>query len=76
MKEPVRITIWDQNGKEMEGLDGDQSPGIHRIVWNTSEADPGEYSVSFQSGKISLEKTAIVQERWLWPAGNKANDYK
>ena len=76
MKEPVRITIWDQNGKEMVALDGDQSPGIHRIVWNTSEADPGEYSVSFQSGKISLEKTAIVQERWLWPAGNKANDYK
>ncbi len=73
-KDPVRISLWDHNGEELETLEGDHSAGIHKVVWNTAEVDPGEYSVSFQSGKISLEKPAIVQERWLWPAGNKAKN--
>ncbi|MCK4854975.1 MAG: hypothetical protein KAT31_11950, partial [Bacteroidales bacterium] len=76
LKDPVRIRVWDRNGEELEDLEGDHAAGIHKVVWNTVEADPGDYSVTLQSGKISLEKPAIVKERWLWPAGNKANKYK
>jgi hypothetical protein len=57
-------------------MEGDHTAGIHRIIWDTSEAAPGEYAITLQAGNLSQEKPATVQERWLWPAGNKANNFK
>jgi hypothetical protein len=76
LKGPVRVVVRDRNGEPLKEIEGDTTPGIHKLIWDTSEADPGEYMVSLQSAKVSVEKTAIVKERWLWPPGNKSHDFK
>jgi hypothetical protein len=75
-KDPVRLMIRDGNGELLEEIEGTHTAGIHKVIWDTSGTDPGEYLVILQAGKISLEKLAIVREPWLWPAGNKGTHYK
>jgi photosystem II stability/assembly factor-like uncharacterized protein len=72
-QDTVRVWIRNRKGELMAELEGDHTAGIHRIIWDTAEVDPGEYAVTLCSGGFNLEKKAIVLERWLWPVGNKAN---
>jgi hypothetical protein len=69
--QPVRIVISDPGGKVVKELEGSRDPGIHKVVWNTMEAAPGEYQVSLIKGKKEIRKTGRVLERMTWAAGNR-----
>jgi hypothetical protein len=75
LQDPVRVMVGDSKGEMLAEMEGDNTAGIHKVIWDTAEADPGEYRVLLESGQVSLEKPALVKERWLWPAGNKAHDF-
>ncbi len=75
-KDSVKIMVKNKDGEVLEEIQGDNKPGIHKVIWNTFKAEPGEYLIKLASGEIRIEKSAIVQERWLWPAGNKANHHQ
>jgi hypothetical protein len=74
--QPVRLKISDPDGKVLEEMEGSTEPGIHRLVWNTLKAVPGDYLVTLTTGKKEIRKTGRVLERLSWPAGNKAHNYK
>ena len=75
-KEPPMVLVKDGDGELVAELEGSHSAGIHSVVWQTAEAVPGEYTVVLKSGKNVIQKQATVLDRWQWPAGNKANNYK
>ncbi len=67
----VLLEITDGEGKLMEEMEGNSFQGIHKLVWNTSDANPGTYKVSLKEGKNEISKNAVVKDKLLWPAGNR-----
>ena len=75
-RDPVMLEIKDPDGKTVSEIEGLREKGIHRLVWDTREAEPGIYRISLRSGKREITKSGLVKERLLFPAGNKAHDFK
>jgi photosystem II stability/assembly factor-like uncharacterized protein len=69
--EKVLLEILDSEGKSIHQSEGLTTPGIHKMVWNTTEANPGFYTVVLKAGEETLQKKAEVLKRLTWPAGNK-----
>jgi len=71
----VKLIIEDQKGVMLKEIDGTGSMGIHKLVWDTFETNPGTYRIILKSGKNEIEKEVLVMDRLLWPAGNKSNNF-
>ncbi len=75
-KAEVRILIRDNEGVLLDEKMGEAEKGIHKTVWNTYDAEPGEYQITLKIGKKEITKSARVEEKLVWPAGNKENNFK
>ena len=75
-KAEVQILIRDKEGVLLDEKVGEAEKGIHKTVWNTYDAEPGEYQITLKLGKKEITKSARVEEKLVWPAGNKENNFK
>lgn len=66
----VKVSIANEGGKQIFEKQAEYEKGFHRIMWDTSKAKPGNYKVKITRGKTTLEKDALVLERWKWSVGN------
>ncbi len=59
----VRLSVFDVNGKEIARLvEGEQSAGLHEVVWNAEAAASGTYFCRLESeGKIAVQKMLLMK---------------
>jgi len=64
------ITVSDSKGKEVMKREVKAAPGIKKIYWNTSNAQPGEYDINFSYNGKMLTRKGIVKEGIYFPVLN------
>ncbi len=64
------ITVRGEGGEQVFESKIKALKGIHKIYWDTRKADSGTYKVILSRGGKTLEKEAIVKNRWIWPVLN------
>ena len=69
-KKEGSLIIHDNRGNQVFESKIEARAGIHKVYWNTREADPGSYKVSLYWNEKILEKEGVVKERWIWPVLN------
>lgn len=71
LSSPVKFEVFNSDNKLVGQLDGKQTPGMHKLVWPTRNHVPGAYKIVLKQGENELIRESIVQEKLLWPVGNK-----
>ncbi|MCF8222997.1 MAG: hypothetical protein K9J25_07595 [Bacteroidales bacterium] len=66
----ARLVVSNCEGEEIYSRDIPVQKGIHRVYWNTSDAEPGTYKVSLTYKGETITKEGVVEERWTWPVLN------
>jgi photosystem II stability/assembly factor-like uncharacterized protein len=71
LQQEPRIIIKKGEDKVVEELSGTGQEGLHKVVWDTREASPGNYSIILKAGGNEITKTGVVEEKITWTVGNK-----
>ncbi len=75
-RKDVILEITDESGEIILEIEGDKDQGIHKLVWNTFNVDPGAYFINLKLGDMKITKHGQVLERLTWPAGNKSHNFR
>lgn len=66
----LTLIIKDFEGKTLAKLKTVKEPGIHKIIWNSPERQPGTYRLILSDGTTEITKKGVLKPRILWPVGN------
>ncbi len=64
----LRIAVRDASGRLMQELEGPRTPGLHRVLWEMTDAEKkrapaGEYEIEMQAGGVSMKVRSRIRER-------------
>ena len=69
-EQPLELSIEDGEGKEVARLKTENEAGIHKIVWNSPDKEPGTFMFILTDGKKMLSRKGTLKPRIFWPVGN------
>lgn len=68
------IEIVDGAGLAIDTLDIQAEKGLHKLIYDTRELNPGLYRVRLKVNGDMLEKSAILKPSPIWPVGHGAGE--